>query len=99
MEKKISVCSGMVLDEDTCLNLARLCRICNVSADLISDMIDEGLIVPKGDTPESWYFGAVEVRRVQTAIRLQQDLRINIPGAALVLDLLEEIEELRRRLP
>ena len=98
MKNAITVSSGMVLDEDTCLNLARLCRICNVNANLIGDMIDEGLIVPRGDTPENWVFGAGEVWRVQTAIRLQRDLRVNIPGAALVLDLLEEVEELRRRL-
>ncbi len=89
----------MVLDENTCLSLSRLCRICNVTAELIEDMIQEGLISPRGSVQEDWLFGSVEVRRIQIAIRLHRDLRINIPGAALVLDLLEEVEELRRRIP
>jgi chaperone modulatory protein CbpM len=37
------------------------------------------------------------VQRVQTAIRLQQDLGVNLAGAALALDLLEELQELRCR--
>jgi chaperone modulatory protein CbpM len=33
-----------------------------------------------------------------TAIRLQEDLGVNLPGAALALDLLERIEQLQRQL-
>jgi chaperone modulatory protein CbpM len=38
------------------------------------------------------------VRRVRTVVRLQRDLGVNLPGAALALELLERIEELQRRL-
>jgi chaperone modulatory protein CbpM len=31
-------------------------------------------------------------------VRLQRDLEINLPGVALALELMEEIEELRREL-
>ena len=34
---------------------------------------------------------------VQTAQRLIRDLQINLAGASLALDLLEELEELRRQ--
>ena len=37
-------------------------------------------------------------RRARTAIRLQRDLDINLAGAALVLELLDEIDTLRSRL-
>ncbi|MCL1979839.1 MAG: MerR family transcriptional regulator, partial [Proteobacteria bacterium] len=40
-------------------------------------------------------FTAIAIKRVQTTMRLQRDLRINLPGCALALDLLEELEELR----
>jgi len=43
-----------------------------------------------------WRFTYTEIRRVQTAVRLQRDLRINLPGCALALDLLDELEELRQ---
>ncbi len=88
--------TGTVLDEDMRCNLGDLCRLCGVPADSILEMIDEGMLCPQGNTPKEWRFTALEIRRVQTTIRLQRDLRINLPGCALALQLLEELEELRR---
>ncbi|PIE56156.1 MAG: MerR family transcriptional regulator [Desulfobulbus propionicus] len=87
---------GVTLDEETTCSLAELCHICAVHAEEVLEMIDEGLISPSGPSPAEWQFGAIEIRRVQTARRLQQDLRVNLPGCALALELLEELEELRR---
>jgi len=39
----------------------------------------------------------VAIKRILVACKLQHDLRVNLPGAALALDLLEEIEKLRSR--
>jgi chaperone modulatory protein CbpM len=33
---------------------------------------------------------------VQRVVRLQRDFGVNLPGAALALELLEEVERLRR---
>ncbi len=87
---------GMVLNEETRCTLADLCRLCGVHAEVIHNMVDEGLITPEGYSPREWRFTFVAVKRVQTAVRLHNDLRVNLPGCALVLDLLDEIEELRR---
>jgi hypothetical protein len=35
---------------------------------------------------------------VTTVVRLQHDLEVNLAGAALALDLIEEVRELRRQL-
>lgn len=96
MTSKITYLTGSVLDENMECSLGDLCRICNVPAEMIQDMIDEGLIRPKGSSPIKWRFTSVEIRRIQVSLRLQNDLRINLPGCALVLDLLDELEELRR---
>lgn len=101
MKTKIQYMEGSVLDESIECTLKEICRLCNVPAETVQDMIDEGLITPKGSRPREWRFTSVEIRRVQVSLRLQRDLRINLPGCALVLDLLEELDELRRhsRLP
>ena len=96
MTQKITYLTGSVLDEDMECGLRDLCRICNIPAEIVQDMIDEGLINPRGSEPMEWRFSAVEIRRIQVSIRLQRDLRINLPGCALAMDLLEELEELRR---
>ncbi len=87
---------GMVLNEETFCTLADLCRFCGVHAEVIHSMIDEGVITPEGYSPREWRFTFVAIKRVQTALRLHNDLRVNLPGCALALDLLDEIEELRR---
>ncbi|MFH1215155.1 MAG: chaperone modulator CbpM [Pseudomonadota bacterium] len=89
--------TGMVLDDETQLSFYELCSICDISAETIMDMVEEGLIEPDGREPMEWRFRSYEIRRVQVAMRLQQDLRVNLPGAAVIVDLLEELEELRRR--
>jgi chaperone modulatory protein CbpM len=87
---------GVILNEENRCTLADLCRVCAVNAEMIHEMIEEGIITPEGASSQEWRFSAVAIIRVQTAIRLQQDLRVNLPGCALALDLLDELAELRR---
>jgi len=94
-EQKIYI-QGVVLNEETRCTLTDLCRLCGVTAELIHDMIEEGILSPEGHSPQEWRFTFIAIKRVQTAVRLQHDLRINLPGCALALELLEELEELRR---
>jgi len=96
MTDTLTPLTGTLLDEDTRYSFADLCRLCGVPAELIHEMIAEGLLLPQGAKPGKWYFTAIEIKRVQVTVRLQRDLRINLPGCALALQLLEELEELRR---
>ncbi len=85
-----------VFDENNEFSLRELCDLCRVHARFIEDLIDEGILSPRGTHPQEYRFAAVEIKRIQISIRLHDDLRINLPGAALALNLLEEIEELKR---
>lgn len=89
---------GMLLDERARFSLVELCEVCRISADYAFEVVDEGIIEPEGTEPSQWRFRADDLRRVQMALRLQRDLRVNLPGAALALHLLEELEATRRRL-
>lgn len=86
-----------VFDEGRRMHLDELCRICGVETTVIVEFVSEGILEVQGQRQEEWYFTGVSIKRVRTALRLQQDLDLNLPGVALVLDLLEELEELRRR--
>lgn len=87
--------SCTVLDENITYDLQELCTLCRVKDELVHNMISEGILTPIGDSPGAWKFSAVSVKKIQITVRLQQDLRVNLPGAALALDLMEELEELR----
>lgn len=90
------VLSGIVLDEGKWIDLNGMCECCGISGELVREMIEEGLLAPRGENSREWIFCGTDVKRVQVALRLQQDLRVNLPGAALALELLEELQELRR---
>jgi chaperone modulatory protein CbpM len=96
MIDELTPIKGTLLDEDIRYSFGDLCRLCGVPAELIHEMIDEGLLIPRGRIPQSWHFTAVEIKRVQITVRLQRDLRVNLPGCGLALQLLDELEELRR---
>ena len=96
MTEQPTYVQGMLLNEETICTLGDLCRLCGVHPELIHEMIEEGILTPEGFSPREWRFTFLAIKRVQTTIRLQNDLRVNLPGCALVLDLLEELEALRQ---
>jgi chaperone modulatory protein CbpM len=76
-----------------------LCRASGASGPQVQALIDEGLLQPTGSQPGDWRFDGTCLARARTALRLARDLELGWAGAALVMDLLAEIAELRARLP
>jgi chaperone modulatory protein CbpM len=100
MTDEISVVhlTGVIVDELSELTLAELSRSCAVHAECIIELVEEGVLVPAGRDPRSWRFTGVQLRRATVALRLQQDLGVNLAGVALALELLDELNQLRARL-
>jgi chaperone modulatory protein CbpM len=94
----LELLSGTVLEEEIELTLADLCRTCQLPAERVLELVEEGVIEPVGREPGQWRFRGISVRRVRCAQHLEQDLGVNVAGAALALDLLEELQRLRERL-
>lgn len=94
----LKLLSGEIFEEDIVLSLADLCRACQLPAERVLELVQEGVIEPVGRDPARWRFQAISVRRVRCVQRLEQDLGVNVAGAALAIDLLEELEQLRTRL-
>ena len=90
--------TGILLDEDTTLTLDELSHSCQVKTSWIIELVDEGILEPAGKDNAHWCFSTPSIQRVQITNRLQCDLGVNIAGAALILDMLDEIDELRSRL-
>ena len=87
-----------ILEEQTQLTLADLCRACAVHAERIIELVDVGVLEPFGREPALWRFGGASLHRARRALRLQRDIGIDLVGVALALELLDEIESLRTRL-
>jgi chaperone modulatory protein CbpM len=88
--------SALPLDDSVEFSLTELCAACSVSEELVVEIVAEGIVEPSGSERGEWRFTGVALTRVQRALRLQHDFGVNLAGAALALDLLEELERLRR---
>lgn len=93
---------GFILEEQTELSLHDLCRACAVQPELIIELVHEGVLALVDDSvraaPDQWHFSGVHLHRARVALRLQNDLGVNLAGAALALELLDELDQLRTRL-
>ncbi len=97
---------GEIIGKDISLTLEQLCRSCALPKEQVLLLVEEGIIEPRtptGETAvepqtENWQFHWKSLTRVRTSIRLQNDLGLNLPGVALVLELLERIDKLERHL-
>ena len=90
--------SVTILEEQVGLSLSEVSRACAVHAEMIVELVNEGVLMPDGREPHRWRFTGVHVRRATVALRLQRDLGLNLAGAALALELLDEVEALKAQL-
>jgi len=90
--------SGEIVEQYTILSIDDLCRLCAVERAYIVALVEEGVLsIMEMDSAE-WRFAGAALRRARLALRLQRDLEINLPGVALALQLMEELDDLRRGL-
>lgn len=87
---------GLLLDEQVSFNSKEFCQLCGISRESLIEMVKEGLLEPINQEMQ-WRFSAATLRRARIALHLQRDLGINLAGIMTVLDLLQEVRELRQR--
>lgn len=90
--------SAEILESSATCTLEELCDACSVEAEWLTGLVDYGAIDPIGKDRAEWRFAGITVVRVQRARRLERDLGLNLPGVAVALDLLDQIDDLRARL-
>lgn len=86
-------------DDELEFDVVQLARACRCDVELLVALVHEGAIGAAGDDPADWRFEGTVLPRARLAIRLARDLEVNPPGVALALDLLDELQALRARLP
>lgn len=85
------------VDIEFSFTLAEISRCCDVSAEKILVLVSEGVLSPHGRSQREWRFASADLARALSALRLERDLGINAAGAALAIDLIDEMQQLRER--
>ncbi|MGD2118593.1 MAG: chaperone modulator CbpM [Chromatiales bacterium] len=83
---------------DNMLTLAELSRCSGASAEKLLLLVSEGLLSPCGRSQHEWLFDYADLQRALQALHLERDLGINPAGAALAIELLDEMQHMRQRL-
>lgn len=84
--------------EETFFTTKELCEICNISSAILNELIEYEIIRPHHEQVGSLTFNLSELTRAKTALRLRNDLDLNFSGVALVLEMMEELKQLREQI-
>ena len=94
--------TSYLMEDITELTLDDLCRACAAQTDIIIELVSEGVIdttdALPNQPPEHWRFTGLHLQRAKVAMRLHRDLGVNFAGAALALELMDEVHALKAKL-
>ena len=93
--QKISGTGVEILEVDVEFTLSQMCQACGVESKEVVKLVEEGVLEPVRINRKPWRFAGDSLKRARRALRLQQDLGVNVAGAALALDLIDELDRLR----
>jgi chaperone modulatory protein CbpM len=81
------------------LSLQELTISLGVSKEVIVEIVEHAIVLPQQPTVQEWQFDSDAIQRIRAVVQLHHDLGVNVAGAALVLELLEEIDRLHGQRP
>jgi len=92
------VTDPLVVEAHVSFTLLSLCQASGAGHEQVHALVDEGLLQPAGQDPQDWRFNGDALARTRKALRLARELQLDLPAAALVMELLAEIDRLRAEL-
>lgn len=91
------ILAGKIL-EDACLTLEELCAACALEQEWVVRRVEEGLLPVSGTVVAEWRFSSAGLARARRMREIEREFDAVPELAALVADMLEEMDELRARL-
>lgn len=98
MTDAFDILEAEILDERHWIAIADLCELVQLDLATMIEVVEHGIVAPRGAAPAEWMLPAVELPRLRLTSRLMHDLGVNVSGAALALELLETQRALERRM-
>ena len=95
---KLELTETVWLDERGAVTLIELAQCSGLSEAELRDLVDLGALQPLDPDASDWSFGAKCIVAARAARRLRTDFELDMPGLAVVLSLLERVEELETEL-
>lgn len=98
MEHNQMVTGVVTTDETMCISYTEVCHLHHISEDELNELLEYGLFAHLTSSITQASFDQGMLNRIHSARRLQIDLGINSPGVVAILELRDELDELRNQL-
>ena len=95
---KLELTEAVWLDERGAVTLIELAECSGLSESELRELVDLGALSPMDPDAHEWSFTAQSITAARTACRLRDDFELDTHGLALVLSLLERVQELESAL-
>jgi chaperone modulatory protein CbpM len=95
---KLELTEAVWLDERGAMTLVELAESSGLSETELRDLVDLGALEPLNPDATDWNFGTKCIVAARTAFRLRNDFELDTHGLAVVLSLLERVQELEAEL-
>ncbi|VEJ20895.1 chaperone modulator CbpM [Neisseria animaloris] len=82
-------------DQDVQLTFNEIVDACGNDTDWVVSVIEEEIISVSG-SPQQASFSGFQLARIRRARRISRDFEASVPATALILQLLDELETLRK---
>jgi chaperone modulatory protein CbpM len=90
--------SAEVMDDECYLSLADFAQACGQQHDWVMALVEHSILEVEGTQPELWRFDGWHLARARRVWRLQRDFDASISAVAVMIDLLDEVKQLRAQL-
>ena len=84
--------------EDACFTVEQFCAVCAIEREWLIRHVEEGLIPVSGTVVTEWRFTTTTLARVRRMREIERTFDAAPELAALMADMVEELDELRARL-
>ncbi|WP_130803598.1 chaperone modulator CbpM [Acinetobacter ihumii] len=95
------VCNGLneaeIIDEQCTFDLTHFAQVSGQSPEWILQLIEYDIISSSGQSQQPLFSG-IDLIRARRAYRLQRDFDASLSAVAVMLDLIDEVQLLRRQL-
>jgi chaperone modulatory protein CbpM len=91
------VLTGDILDEKM-LSLDEIAQACSVKKDWVIHRVEAGLLTCTIQESTTWHFVSADLARARQLAAIERDFDANEELAALVVDLMEEVNRLKNKL-
>lgn len=87
--------SQHLINQDIYLTFSEVISTCNCEPEWLVSLVEESAIHIDGEPQQAQYSG-YQLAQIRRALRIRRDFEASAPATALILELLDELQRLRR---